>query len=88
MTNTIFQHHADRLAAKGDYKGVERNNLYGIIQRTSFVDVTGFCRLVLWLCSGQGDQRLDSDVVDDRFEDGRDYFTGYGDCDPDAVPAD
>ena len=34
MTNTIFQHHADRLAAKGDYKGVERNNLYGIIPWT------------------------------------------------------
>ena len=34
MTNTIFQHHADRLAEKGDYKGVERNNLYGIIPWT------------------------------------------------------
>ncbi|TLF39583.1 PTS sugar transporter subunit IIC [Lacticaseibacillus zeae] len=34
MTNTIFQHHADRLALKGDYKGVERNNLYGIIPWT------------------------------------------------------
>lgn len=34
MTNTIFQHHADRLAEKGDYRGVERNNLYGIIPWT------------------------------------------------------
>lgn len=31
MTNTFFQHRADKAAAKGDYKGVERANILGIL---------------------------------------------------------
>lgn len=31
MTNTFFQHYADRCAEKGDYRGVERANLLGML---------------------------------------------------------
>lgn len=31
MTNSFFQHYADKCAEKGDYKGVERANLLGIL---------------------------------------------------------
>ena len=31
MTNTFFQHRADKFAENGDYKGVERSNLLGIL---------------------------------------------------------
>lgn len=31
MSNSFFQHYADRCAEKGDYKGVERANLLGLI---------------------------------------------------------
>lgn len=34
MTNTIFQHKADRYAAEGNYKGVERCNVLGILPWT------------------------------------------------------
>lgn len=31
MTNSFFQHYADRCGEKGDYKGVERANLLGLL---------------------------------------------------------
>lgn len=34
MSNSFFQHYADRCAEKGDWKGVERANLLGIIPWT------------------------------------------------------
>lgn len=34
MTNTFFQHKADRYAELGDYRGVERCNIYGTIPWT------------------------------------------------------
>lgn len=34
MTNTFFQHKADKYAAKGDFKGVERCNVLGILPWT------------------------------------------------------
>lgn len=30
MANTFFQHRADKFAEKGDYKGVERSNIFGM----------------------------------------------------------
>ena len=34
MANSVFQHYADRCAEKGDYKGVERANLLGLLPWT------------------------------------------------------
>lgn len=34
MSNSFFQHYADRCASKGDYKGVERANLLGLLPWT------------------------------------------------------
>ena len=31
MTNSFFQHYADRCAENGDYKGAERANLLGLL---------------------------------------------------------
>lgn len=49
MANSFFQHYADRCAEKGDYKGVERANLLGIIPWT----LSRVIPVALGLCFGE-----------------------------------
>lgn len=49
MTNSFFQHYAERCAEKGDYRGVERANLLGILPWT----LTRIIPVFLGLCFGE-----------------------------------
>lgn len=49
MANSFFQHYADRCAEKGDYKGVERANLLGILPWT----LSRVIPVALGLCFGE-----------------------------------
>lgn len=49
MANSFFQHYADRCADKGDYKGVERANLLGILPWT----LSRVIPVALGLCFGE-----------------------------------
>lgn len=49
MCNSFFQHYADRCAEQGDYRGVERANLLGILPWT----LSRVIPVVLGLCFGE-----------------------------------
>lgn len=49
MANSIFQHYADRCAEKGDYRGVERANLLGLLPWT----LARVIPVTLGLCFGE-----------------------------------
>ena len=49
MTNSVFQHYADRCADRGDYRGVERANLLGLLPWT----LSRVIPVALGLCFGE-----------------------------------